>query len=205
MDENGQVGALLSIDAQTGEAKIISRSDSGVDGIGGIIAPECSPDGKSIYFVRIGNEFRRVCRLEMETGVEKEICRFPEAASGPFWLASSPDGQYLALHAEGKIKILSRDGAESLDLTEAKRGTVLAWTADGENILFGKHQEGSKDMVELWIVAAGGGEPQKAGLSMPQLMMLRVSPDGKNVAFTASEQPAKSEVWVLENYLPVDK
>jgi Tol biopolymer transport system component len=205
MDENGQVGTLLSVDAQTGEAKVIARSDSGVDGIGGIIAPDWSSDGKHIYFVRIGNEFRRVCRLEVGTGVEKEICRFPKAASGPFWLASSPDGQQLALHAEGKIKILSSDGSKSRELTEAERGTVLAWTAEGKNILFGKHQEGSKDMVELWIVPVSGGEPQKAGLSMPQLFMLRVSPDGKNIAFTASEQPQKSEVWVMENFLPKEE
>jgi hypothetical protein len=54
-------------------------------------------------------------------------------------------------------------------------------------------------------VPTAGGEPQKAGLSMSQLMILRVSPDGKNVAFTASEQPEKSEVWVMENFLPNEK
>jgi Tol biopolymer transport system component len=89
-------------------------------------------------------------------------------------------------------------------LTEANRGTVLAWTADSKNILYVKPQKGSKG-VELWTVPVSGGEPQKAGLSMPQLMLLRVSPDGKNIAFTASEQPAKSEVWVMENFLPKEK
>jgi Tol biopolymer transport system component len=205
MDENGQVGTLLSVDAQTGEAKVIGRSDSGVDGIGRIIAPDCSSDGKHIYFVRIGDEFRRVCRLEVGTGVEKELCRFSEAESGPFWLASSPDGQQLALHAEGKIKILSGDGSKSRELTEADRGTVLAWTADGKNILYAKSREGSKGGVKLWVVPVSGGEPQEAGLSMPQLFMLRVSPDGKSIAFTASEQPQKSEVWVMENFLPKEK
>jgi Tol biopolymer transport system component len=205
MDENGQVGTLLSVDAQTGEAKVIDRSDSGVDGIGRIIAPDWSSDGKHIYFVRIGDEFRRVCKLELGTGVEKEICRFPEVASGPFWLASSPDGQKLALHAEGKIKILSSDGTDSQDLTEADRGTVLAWTADGKNILYAKSREGSKGGVKLWVVPVRGGEPQEAGLSMPQLMLLRVSPDGKNIAFTAREQPEKSEVWAMENFLPKEK
>jgi len=202
MDENGEVGALLAVDAQTGEAKIVSRADSGVNGRGNILAPDWSPNGKSVFFIRIGNEFRRICRLDLETGVEKEICRFSEGASGPFWLASSPDGQKLALHAEGKIKIFSRDGAESQDLTEAERGTVLAWTADGKNILYGEPKEGSKGVVELWVVPVSGGEPQKAGLSMSQLLLLRVSRDGKNIAFTASEQPSRSEVWVMENYLP---
>jgi len=199
-DEKGKVGALLSVDAQTGEYKVLARPDSGVDGTGNIIAPDWSPDG-NIYFIRIGNEFRRLFRLEPETGVEKEIHRFPKA-SGPYWIASSPDGRHLALHAEGKIKILSCDGAESRELTEADSGLVLAWMPDGENILFGKPQDGSKDVVELWIVPVSGGEPQKAGLSMSRLMLLRVSPDGKSIAFTASEQPEKSEVWVMENFLP---
>jgi len=200
-DEKEDVGALLLVDVQTGEAKVVARADSGVDGKGNIIAPDWSSDGKSIYFIRIGNEFRRLCKLELETGIEKEIYRFP-IAKGPFWLASSPDGQQLAFNAEGKIRILSRDGAESRDLTEAYSGTVLAWMPDGKNILYAKDAEGSHGVVDLWRVPTAGGEPQKAGLSMSQLMILRVSPDGKNVAFTASEQPEKSEVWVMENFLP---
>ncbi len=203
-DEKGHVGALLSVDARTGEAKVVARADSGVDGEGNIIAPDWSSDGKYIYFVRIGNEFRRVLKLELETGIEKEIYRFP-IASGPFWLASSPDCEQLAVNAEGKIRILSCDGAESRELTEADSGTVLAWMPDGKNILYGKLQNGSKDIGDLWRIPAAGGEPQKAGLSMSHLLILRISPDGKQIAFTASEQPAKSEVWVMENFLPKEK
>jgi len=200
-DEKGGVNALLSVDVRTGEAKVLARTDFGVDGKGGIIAPDWSPDGKSIFFIRVGNEFRRIIKLELETGVEKEIYRSSKP-SGPFWLVSSPDGQHLAFFEEGKIRILSRDGAESRDLIEAESGLVLAWMPNGKNILYGKSQEGSKDVRELWIVPVSGGEPQEAGLSMAQLLLLRVSPDGKNIAFTAREQPEKSEVWVMENFLP---
>ncbi|MCJ7484822.1 MAG: hypothetical protein MUQ25_01465, partial [Candidatus Aminicenantes bacterium] len=69
-DENGQVGALLSIDARTGEAKVLARADAQTDGKGNIIALDWSPDGRSVNFVRIGNEFRRICNLDLETGVE---------------------------------------------------------------------------------------------------------------------------------------
>jgi Tol biopolymer transport system component len=200
-DEKGNVNALLSVDAQTGEAKVLARSDSGVDGKGNIIAPDWSSDGKSIYFIRIGNQFRRICRIDLETGAEKEIYRTSKP-SGPFWLASSPDGRHLAYFEEGKIRILSRDGAESRDLTEAESGLVLAWMPDGKNILYAKKLEGSQGVVDLWCIPVAGGEPQKAGLSMSRLMLLRVSPDGKKIAFTASEQPEKSEVWVMENFLP---
>jgi Tol biopolymer transport system component len=203
-DEKGQVGALLSVDVQTGEAKVVARADSGVDGQGNILAHDYSPDGKSIYFIRIGNKFRRLCKLDLETGVEKEIGRFPKSG-GPFYLALSPDGQQLAFNAEGKIKILSRDGTESRDLPDGHAAMVLDWMPDGKTILYGKPQDGNPDVVEVWRAPVTGGEPQKAGLSMPRLLLLKVSPDGKNVALMATEQPIKSEVWVMENFLPEKK
>ena len=202
-DEKGNVGALLSVDAKTGEAKVLARSEQS-DGRANIIAPDWSSNGKTVHFVRIGKEFRRVCKLELETGVEEEIYRSSKE-TGSFWLASSPDGQQLAINEEGKIRILSLDSGESRELTDADCGLVLAWMPDGKNILFGKSRKGRQNVVELWRVPVAGGEPQKAGLSMSRLMVLRVSPDGKSIAFTASEQPDKSEVWVLENFLPKKK
>jgi len=199
-DENGQVGALLSIDSRTGETDVLARADAQTDGKGNIIALDWSSDGQSINFVRIGNEFRRICSLDLTTGVEREIDRYAKA-SGPFWLASSPDGSQLAFYAEGKLKILSRSGTTPQDLGVAGGGMVLAWMADGKTILFGKSREDSKDVIELWSVPATGGQPRKTGLSMSRLLVPRVSPDGKHIAFMASEQPAKSEIWVMENFL----
>ncbi len=72
---------------------------------------------------------------------------------------------------------------------------------DGKTILYGKAEDGDQAKVELLRIPADGGEPQKAGLTMPRLLVPRVSPDGKHIAFMASEQPAKSEVWVMENFL----
>jgi Tol biopolymer transport system component len=199
-DEEGHVGALLSVDARTGEAKVLARADTQTDGTGNIIALDWVPSGRSVNFVRIGKEFRRICNLDLETGVEKEIGRYPKA-SGPFWLASSPDGNQLAFYAEGKLKILSRGDAAVRDLGVAGDGTVLAWMPDGKTILYGKTQDGSQDVAELWSVPASGGQPRKTGLSMPRLLVPRISPDGRQIAFMASEQPSKSEVWVMENFL----
>jgi hypothetical protein len=54
----------------------------------------------------------------------------------------------------------------------------------------------------VWRVPVTGGEPQKLELAMPSLQHLRIHPDGRQVAFTASSQAEKSEVWALENFLP---
>lgn len=203
-DEEGHVGALHAVDVRTGEAKVLARPDIGADGTGNIIALDWSADGRSINFVRIGKEFRRICNLDLETGIEKEIGRYSKA-SGPFWLASSPDGKHLAFYAEGKLRVLSRDGTAPRDLGVAGTGMALAWTADGKTILYGKARDGRQDVVELWSVPAGGGQPRKTGLSMSRLLVPRVSPDGKQIAFMASEQPSKSEIWVMENFLPPGK
>jgi len=195
-DEEGHVGALLSVDVRAGEAKVLARADVQADGTGNIIAIDWSPDGRSVNFVRIGKEFRRICNLDLGTGVEKEIVRYPKA-SGPFWLASSPDGKQLAFYAEGKLKVLSSDGAAPRELGVAGDGMVLAWMPDGKTILYGKPKDGSEDVVELWSVPAVGGQPHETGLSMSRLLVTRVSPDGNQIAFMASEQPSKSEIWVM--------
>jgi Tol biopolymer transport system component len=203
-DEEGRVGAMLSIDARTGEAKVLARADVQTDGTGNIIALDWSADGRSIHFVRIGKEFRRICDLDLGTGIEKELGRYSKA-SGPFWLASSPDGKQLAFYAEGKLKILSRGDAAARDVGVAGDGMVLAWMPDGKTILYGKAKDGSQDVVELWSVPAAGGQSRKTGLSMSRLLAPRVSPDGRQIAFMANEQPSKSEVWIMENFLPPGK
>jgi len=105
-----------------------------------------------------------------------------------------------------RLEFVDRDyGAAARDLGVAGDGMVLAWMPDGKTILYGKAEDGDQGKVELWRISADGGEPQKAGLTMPRLLAPRVSPDGKHIAFMASEQPAKSEVWVMENFLESGK
>ena len=60
-------------------------------------------------------------------------------------------------------------------------------------------------MFDLWRIPVNGGEPQKLDLSMRKLMHVRIHPDGRRIAFTGSSQPEKSEVWVMENFLPKEK
>jgi len=59
---------------------------------------------------------------------------------------------------------------------------------------------------QLWAIAAEGGEPQLLNADMRQIVNMRqilnptVSPDGRQVAFTAVQ--SKSELWVIDNLLP---
>jgi len=44
------------------------------------------------------------------------------------------------------------------------------------------------------------GKPEKVGLAMKRLRELRVHPDGRQIVFAAGGR--KTEVWVMENFLP---
>jgi Tol biopolymer transport system component len=201
IDEKGKWGALYSIDAQTGNSKIIARSDEG----GFLFAFDWAPDGKSLYFVRRDDiqRRRRIVRHDIESGAEEEI--YSQAKTALYGLAVSPDGKQLAFATDDGLKILATAGGQARDLTRVEANLATAWTKDGKFILYTKLREGSKDMYDLWRIAASGGEPEKLALSMRKMMHVKVHPDGRRIAFTASQRPGKKEVWVMENFLPPGK
>jgi Tol biopolymer transport system component len=72
-------------------------------------------------------------------------------------------------------------------------------------VLFAKGGTSLQDhKYDLWRVPAEGGTPQKVGLAIGPPWIVRVHPDGQRIAFIAGE-PMRSEVWVMENFLPVTK
>jgi Tol biopolymer transport system component len=199
LDEKGKYGALHAIDIQSGDSEILARSDER----GFVFMCEWTPDGKGVYFIRRGQESRLLVRHDIKTGEEVELFRYPN--SGYFWFALSPDGRELALASEDKLRVYSTAGGEPRELTEVKEVMSIAWTRDGKYILYSKLREKTKDVFDVWRIPAEGGAPQKLDLAMQYLMHLRVHPDGRRIAFTGNDRPAKSEVWVMENFLPGDK
>jgi hypothetical protein len=57
-----------------------------------------------------------------------------------------------------------------------------------------------KGNAEIWEVSAQGGTPRKLEISVPGLQSFTLHPDSRRFAFAVNE-PAKSELWVLENFL----
>ncbi len=201
-NEKGKWWFLFAINAQTGDAEVIAQSDS--DKGEAIFSPEGAPDGKIVYFMRSGKESRRIIRYEVETGIEKELLRFSQSPDRHL-IVLSPDGRQIAFTAGNVVKLLPTAGGEPLELIQVKDISTIAWARDGQYILYGKTREGSEDMVDLWRVPVKGGEPEKLDLAMSRLMHLRAHPDGRRIAFTARTQNEKSEVWVMENFLPKEK
>ncbi|MGA2586293.1 MAG: hypothetical protein ABSF88_04610 [Candidatus Aminicenantales bacterium] len=64
-------------------------------------------------------------------------------------------------------------------------------------------QHRGKDKNEVWRVPETGKEAQRVDLGVPKPNEVRIHPDGRRVAFMAGE--SKSELWVMENFLPALK
>jgi Tol biopolymer transport system component len=192
--ESGNVSPLV----QAGEGEFI---DSHV----------WSPDGRAVFYGRGGSSTKKssIVVRELETGQERQISS--TSAGGVSGFDVSPDGQWVVFHffdqATGAVglKVISSTGGVPRELVRVEKAENIGgptWTRDGLQVLFAKGATSPQvQKYELWRIPAEGGTPQKVGLAMGSLRDMRVHPDGRRIAFTADE-PTRSEVWVMENFLP---
>jgi Tol biopolymer transport system component len=209
MDLN-QNGGYYQIDTQTGNVTTVLQADDNID----LNPPECSSNGKTIFYVRCDKraEIYQILVRDLASSKEKEIYR----SNDPIEISLSPDGRWLALLANffmsekkpclyvipsagGELRELYRF-EEGIDFMEA--GAPITWTADGKYILFAMKSPKKDDpKAELYRISAEGGEPEKLGLEMSGFIInLNAHPDGRHIAFSSSEQSI-GEVWVMENFL----
>jgi hypothetical protein len=81
------------------------------------------------------------------------------------------------------------------------KGYDLRWTRDGRYIIARATGTASS---EIWRVPAQGGTPLKLDLSVPKMASFALHPDNRRFAFSVNEE-SKSELWVMENFLPAQK
>jgi Tol biopolymer transport system component len=207
--ENYQ-GGLYQIDIQTGETKALVKYAFGPPlrvGMWGTINCEWSPDGEAVFYITRES----ILKHEMDSGKEKEIYRNKNILmTRRFYrpLALSPDGKRLVFgikHPEKftqSLMIMSSSGGDTLELLKlpkSERIRAIAWTPDGEYVLFMK---GEKKGTSLWRISPQGGDTQKLWQSEKQLTGLSVHPDGRQIAFYTTR--VDKEIWVMENFLPVE-
>jgi len=104
------------------------------------------------------------------------------------------------------LKVLPAAGGEASELLRANEpdaivGDSLSWSSDSRYIVFGKGRStGPEQKTQLLAIPSRGGEPHALGLAMDSVRRLSFDPSGHHVAFSAGK--GKSEVWVMENFLP---
>jgi Tol biopolymer transport system component len=186
-------GGLYRIDAQTGDVSPVVQS-------GGLRFPwesAWSPDGRTIYYEMGAGIVAR----DLGTGQERQI------RSDARHFALSPDGRFLAILREdppnkfSALDIVALDTGQSRELLRVPDAVVfykvLSWSADGRFLFFNGVPGRT---TELWRVAVENGVSEKLGIAMEGLLQVRVHPDGRRIAFFASQLGA--ELWAMEQFLP---
>lgn len=206
VDLKGRVG-LYRVKIEDGETALVVPKPKR----GNLVWPQISSDGKAIFFVHSYQEKTKytttVVRRDLASGEEQEIC-----SSDLF--AVSPDGSQVAYTwvdpktKSNGISIAPLQGGQPRDLIRLQEPahvdwkTGLTWTPDGQFLLFCKNENSATEFAELWQVSAQGGKPRSLGISADVLRYVSVHPDGKQISYTFGSA-ARSEVWMMENVLPV--
>jgi len=139
-----------------------------------------SPDGTRLVFVAQGPD--AISRLRTRRLDQPEPMELPgsEGAYAPFF---SPDGQWVAFFAKGKLKKTPVDGGDAVILCDAPAGRGGTWGDDGNIIATLETQKG------LSIVPSAGGrvEPLTTiAVGDNSHRWPYVLPGGKTVLFTSN-------------------
>lgn len=134
------------------------------------------------------------------TGAPLEAARPLTKSSGrhsrPAW---SPDGAAIALDRwqvgrDQDIWVISPDGAGLRRITSASSmDTLASWLPDATSLVFFSDRGGS---CGLWRRALEGSEPRRLVELGPHVDAVRLSPDGRRVAFHAPDDDGVLNVWV---------
>jgi serine/threonine-protein kinase len=146
-----------------------------------------SPDGTRLVYAALGKLFTR--RLDQPNAAE---LAGTEGAFSPFF---SPDGQWVAFFAAGKLKKVSVEGSAVTVLCSAVRGSGGSWGEDG-NIIASLTIGGA-----LSRIPSAGGEPTsvtelangEVTHHWPQIL-----PGGQAVLFTGSPTTGTYEAARIE-------
>jgi Tol biopolymer transport system component len=202
----------FKIDIQTGEYKYLMEPHIGWPAA-------WSNDNKTIFSYRAVSDTGRlpIVVQDLETGQWKEIYNLTFSNSSYYTtgLALSRDGEQLAFSVTESgssiIKVIPSMGGEVRELLREDEDKSLipiafgsmAWASDGRSLLFVRSTTPGGSKTELWQMPLQGGEPRKLELVAENMHDLSVHPDGRHIAFTAGKP--KSEIWVMENFLPNEK
>jgi dipeptidyl aminopeptidase/acylaminoacyl peptidase len=147
--------------------------------------------------------------LDVATGIARAIytVKEPMVITG---IAASPDGRQLVLNVVGErdatsvIALMPAAGGTPRDIyrfgpTEwPSVGTGIAWSRDGQQILFGvvQHSDLTNDKIDVRALPVTGGIPRSIGIPPARIVSLQISPDGRHVAYGINDFSA--ELWTME-------
>ena len=198
-----QESAIFRIDVKNGSATALVGSGERAPAGQAIV----TPDGKSLVYLDGKPASRQpVIVRDLQTGHEREIMPSSTVAGA----AVSPDGRLVAAlvvdwpNRSQAVVVLPIAGGEPREVWRSHELGAIngqpAWSPDGRRILFACRPQKTR---EFCSVSSAGGEPQGIPLPIENFYDFSIHPDGSRVAFAGG--PSETEVWVIENFLPVAK
>jgi Tol biopolymer transport system component len=147
--------------------------------------PAWSPDGRSLAYENTTNGTLWI------SGLSGENARQVTPAPGPAMQDSeprfSPDGRDLAFTIKspgpyGELEVVDLASGKVRPLTyDTALARSPAWSPDGRSIYFASSRGGS---MNIWKIAATGGEPEQITAGQGDDAELDVSSDGKRIVFS---------------------
>lgn len=205
-DQQGR-GGRFQVNLQTGEASLLLQNDPNAR----YDSPLLTPDQKSLVYIKYllnkGTGLQIMIR-DIESGAERALLDSQQDIRG---IAVSPDGREIAFvtgsntAGAAALKIVRLTGEEPRTLYSPTKGfftygNALTWTPDGKRIVFGVVAEGMSHTVNLWGIAADGGEARMLEIRGDAIGRVQIQADAQTISYAV--ETYSSEVGVIENLLP---
>jgi dipeptidyl aminopeptidase/acylaminoacyl peptidase len=172
-----------------------------------------SADG-NMWFNRFDQNARGLFRYDFLTKRRTVVfVPSPGMEMGLENLALSPDGQILAFQVRdlpkyetGTLMLLPTRGGDPRPLLSVRKPEsfqfgAFTWLPDSKALLVARSR-GNDGPSELWLVPVSGAPLEKIDFPSVKIRNLRLSPDGKTIAFHSAKGEL-AELRVLENFLPM--
>lgn len=177
--------AIFRINCETGAIEKLAGQNK--------FNPRLCPDGKTMVFVKPG---AIIAKLNLETGEESEV------TNASFFYDISPDGKEVVFFTKDVIKTIPLNGGVPKELTNSLAQFYrLKWTSDGRNIIVRAVSSDENENSKIWRIPYQGGSSLKLDLSVPKMRSFALHPDNRHFVYSVNAEP-KSELWVMENFLP---
>ena len=167
--------ALLRLSAELGADVALA------DEIPGNVTVAVSPDGNILAFVAVKSGMNQIY-IRRFGQLQAEPLAGTAGATSPFF---SPDGQWVAFFADGKLKKISVTGGGAVSLCDVPAARGGAWGEDG-NIVFSPDAASTANVLQRVSSAGGKSEPvTKLGPGEVTHRWPNVLPGARAVLYTA--------------------